>query len=249
MYKCILITGASSGIGKALAEHYASPSTTLLLTGRDEKRLEEVEKSCSAKGAVVVIKAIDVKDRVQMEKWLMEVDATHPIDLVIANAGVSSRSAFPDRDEMENVLKTNIDGVLNTILPLIPPMRDRRNGHLAVVSSLAAYKTFPGRGPYSASKAAIKMFCDDWRLSLEPFNIAVSTICPGFIKTPLTDRNAHPMPFLLEADESAHIITKGLAKKKAIIAFPTIPFIFMRFMQCLPVAVSDFFIRLGSKRV
>ncbi len=249
MYNTILITGASSGIGKALAEHYAAPHITLILVGRDKKRLQDSQELCEGKGATVVSKTIDVTDQSAMEKWINEIDKAHPIDLVIANAGVRAMQRDPDREEYNRVLKTNIDGVLNAVWPVMLRMKERKTGHIAVLSSLAAYRGFPKRGAYCASKAAIKMLCECWRIELEPYNIVVSTICPGFIKTPLTAGSKLKMPFIMEVDDAAKRIAKGLATKKAVIAFPTPVFLFVRFLQCLPVAISDYLVRRASRKV
>jgi short-subunit dehydrogenase len=247
MNNCILITGASSGIGRALSLYYASPNVTLILTGRDDNRLEEVATACTEKGANVIQKAIDVTDQKAMEEWLYEVDTKHPIDLLIANAGIRQQHNVPTRDDVTAVLKTNLDGVLNTAFPLIPLMKKRGRGHIAVVSSLAAFRAYPLRAAYTASKAAVKMFCESWRIELAPYNIAVSTICPGFIKTPLTAKNQHAMPMIMEADKAAEIIANGLAKKKAIIAFPWPMYFFLRMLQCMPTFLSDFLVRSSYK--
>lgn len=230
----ILITGASSGIGRSLAELYATDQNTLLLMGRNMENLKSIKDFCTAKGSLVHIKKMDVTDRIQMEKAILEWDQTYPIDLVIANAGVRASQADPDRDEVDRVLKTNVDGVLNSVFPLIKPMKLRRKGHIAVVSSLAAYRAFPFRGAYTASKAAVKMFCEAWRVELAPYGITVSTICPGFVETPLTANRTHSMPFIMSATDSALRIEKGLKSKMAIIAYPFPVFLTMRILQCLP---------------
>lgn len=247
MYNCILITGASSGIGQSLAEYYAAPKITLIITGRDKERLQGVQKTCEAKGATVVAKVIDVTDQAAMEAWLHKIDEKHPVDLLIANAGVRANGSDPDRAEYDKVLKTNLDGVLNTVWPIMQRMKERKAGHIAVTSSLASYRGYPKRGAYCASKAAVKMLCECWRLELEPYNIAVSTICPGFVKTRLT-AGAADLPLIMETEESAKRIAKGLAKKKAVIAYPLPVFLLVRLLQCLPVVVSDFFVRMAFKK-
>jgi short-subunit dehydrogenase len=244
----ILITGASSGIGQALAEHYAAAGTTLILSGRDKKRLEAVGKVCKAKGSTVFTQVIDVKDQQAMEKWIHAMDDQYPVDLVIANAGIRAAQEDPDLAEIKDVFQTNVDGVLNTVHPLIIRMKQRRHGHIAVISSIASYRAFPHRGAYCASKAAVKMLCEAWRMELERFDVAVSTICPGFVKSRLTAGSKHPMPFIMGADDSAIRIAKGLAKKKAIIAYPLPVFLFVRMLQCLPVFLADFIIRMGYNR-
>lgn len=245
----ILITGASSGIGQALAERYAAKGITLILTGRNADRLSAVGTNCENKGAEVLTHVLDVRNHEAMAAWIEEVDNRYPIDLVIANAGIG-RGQRPDTWETTNlILQTDLYGVLNTVLPLIPRMKERGHGHIAVISSLAAYRAFPGRGAYSASKVAVMALCEDWRIQLQPFGVAVSTICPGFVKTRLTDQNVHPMPLMMSADQAAQIIIKGLSKQKAIIAFPWISFISVKLLQILPVGLADFIVKKISTQI
>lgn len=249
MYNTILITGASSGIGKDLAESYAAPNMKLIIIGRDKNRLNETQKICEQKGATVISKIIDVTDQKAMEQWINEIDKMHPVDLIIANAGVRALLKEPDLNDSLKVINTNVNGVLNTLMPMIPLMKQRGKGHIAAVSSLGAYFVIPKRGTYSASKAAVNVLCGAWRLELEPYNISVSTICPGFIKTPLTASANFKMPMLMDVHESSKRIIKGLAKKKAIIAYPWQLLFIARMMQCLPVRISDSLVRAISKRI
>jgi short-subunit dehydrogenase len=249
MYKTILITGASSGIGKDLAESYAALGVTLILTGRDKDRLNETQKICRERGATVISKIIDVTDQKAMEKWITEVDQKNPVDLIIANAGIRALLNEPDLSEAIRVIDTNVNGVLNTIIPIIPLMKQRQKGHIAVVSSLAAYFGYPKRGPYGASKAAVKILCQAWRIELKPYNITVSTICPGFVKTPLTASINFKMPMMLDVSESSNRIIKGLSNKKTIIAYPFLSFLIARIIQCLPTQITDYLLTRSAKRV
>lgn len=242
-YQHILITGASSGLGRALALSYARAGVLLILQGRDEARLAETGDRCRAQGAEVFCRVLDVKDHAEMVAWLSEIDAQWPIDLVVANAGRSQGQSIPSFDVMDDILQTNVYGVLNTVLPLIPGMKDRRRGHIVVISSLAAFRTLPGRMIYSTSKIAVRYFCDAWRLELEKYGIKLTCVHPGFIRTPLTDQNKHPMPMMMSAENAAEIITAGVAKGKAVVAFPRILYYFMRLLNILPYQVSDFLIR------
>src|SRR5260221_12245169 len=153
-YKTILITGASSGIGQALAEQYAQKGVTLILTGRDQDRLTEIQQICALKGAQVIAKVIDVRDHKAMHAWIKDMDSHHTIDLAVANAGIGLGQRPDTWETTDEIIQTNLYGVLNTLLPLIPRMKERKSGHLAVMSSLAAFRSFPGHGPYSASKSA-----------------------------------------------------------------------------------------------
>ena len=243
----ILITGASSGIGQALAEYYAQPGVTLFLGARNKKRLIQTKRVCEAKGARVEAENIDVCDYPATAGWIKSVDDKFPIDLIIANAGISMGKKKTSRQLTEALIQTNLYGVLNTIEPIIPLMKSRKKGKIAVMSSLAAYRAFPQRGLYSATKAAVRALCDAWRLELEGDNILVSVIHPGFVKTPLVENNPYPMPFILSADYAAQKIAKDLAKGKPIIAFPKVPFYLLRFLTCMPTAFIDFLIRKFGK--
>ena len=237
----VLITGASSGIGEALARHYAAPGTTLALTGRDRERLTAVAAACSAAGAAVESAAIDVIDRDGLRAWIEGVDDRAPLDLVIANAGISAGMGARREDEAaaRRVLATNLEGVLNTVFPVMPRMIARRAGQIALVSSLAAFRGLPTAPAYSASKAAVKSLGEAWRLQLEGDGIRVSVVCPGFVTTRMTARNKFPMPFLMSAERAAEIIARGLARDVGRIAFPWPTAAVSWLMGALPGRLSD----------
>ena len=218
----ILITGASSGIGEALALEYAAPGIFLALTGRDTARLETVAAAARAKGADVEAKVIDVVDRAGMTQWLQQLDAARPLDLVIANAGVGLEGdrTLPEEEAMRGTFAINIDGVLNTVLPLLPAFRARKRGQFAIVASLASFVGLPQSAAYNGSKAAVRVWGESLRLSERRNGVAVNVICPGFVVSRMTARNTFPMPFLMSAEKAARIIKSGLARNKARIAFP-----------------------------
>lgn len=239
--RTILITGASSGIGRALALEYAAPRCFLALGGRNRERLGEVAGACKAKGASVSIGAVDVADRVAMERWVEDIDECHPLDLVVANAGISAPSGT-DRDLEEStrdVFVVNLAGMLNTVLPILPRMAERGRGQIALMSSLAGLRGLPSAPAYSASKVAVRAYGEALRARTSRDGVAVSVICPGFVRTPMTDGNGFPMPLLMEPEEAARIIREGLARNKARIAFPWLLHAAMRVMAALPPLLVD----------
>ena len=236
--KTILITGASSGIGEALARLYAMPGTVLALHGRNADRLAAVASACRDNGAEAVVASIDVTDGKAMAAWIEDVDRTHPIDLVIANAGVSG-SNDQDPNPVQTLFRVNVEGVLNTVQPVIPLMTERRSGHLALMSSLAGFRGLPTGPGYAASKAAVRSYGEGLRGALMSDGVAVSVICPGFVHTPMTAENQFPMPLVMDAERAAVIIQRGLAKKAARIAFPLRIYLAIRLLAALPQAWTD----------
>lgn len=220
--RSLVITGASSGIGAALALGYAEPGVCLALTGRDAARLAAVAERCRAAGAAVTADVVDATDRDGMAAWLRGVDDRAPVDLLIANAGISAGTGGGVESEKQarRILSVNIDGVLNSVYPLLPRMRDRRRGQIALMASQASFRGFPGAPAYCASKAAVRVFGEALRGDLAGEGIGVSVICPGFVKSRITDANGFSMPFLMEADAAARVIRRGLARNAARVSFP-----------------------------
>jgi short-subunit dehydrogenase len=222
-FSSIVITGASSGIGEALALDYAAPGVALALTGRDSGRLEAVAEACRAKGATVIAGAIDVVDRDALGRWLTDFDDAHPVDLILANAGISidkDNSSLDDFSIIRHTLDVNVGGVLNTVEPLLSRLIARKSGQIAVVSSLAGFFGLPYAASYNASKAAVRVWGESIRYVLKKDGIGVSVICPGFVTSRLTASAPFPMPFIMPAAKASAIIRKGLAANRARIAFP-----------------------------
>jgi NADP-dependent 3-hydroxy acid dehydrogenase YdfG len=219
--RSILITGASSGIGAALARLYAAPGVMLHLCGRDPARTAAIGDACRAAGARAEARVLDIGDRATAASWVEACDNAAPIDLVVANAGISSAtSGAPEGEVARRIIATNVDGVLNAVQPLIPRFKQRGRGQIAIVSSLAAFRGYRGGAAYCASKAAVRAWGEGLRGDLLEDGIAVSVICPGFVTTRMTAGDAHPMPFLMDAERAARIIRRGLARDRARIAFP-----------------------------
>jgi len=244
--KTILITGASSGIGHALATAYATRDVTLLLTGRDATRLERVASDCRTRGADVCISTVPVTDRLALADVIEKWDTAHPVDLVIANAGISGGSS--GGAGFYGILATNLDGTLHTVLPLIEKMKVRKSGQVALVSSMAGWRGMPNAPAYSVSKMAVRALGEALRPVLAADNIRVSVIYPGFIKTPLTDVNNFPMPFLMTPDKAALYIQKGLAKNRARIAFPWPMLVLSRLIAALPLWLGDYILSKAPKK-
>ncbi|MBF0374526.1 MAG: SDR family NAD(P)-dependent oxidoreductase [Alphaproteobacteria bacterium] len=235
--RSVLITGASSGIGLALAESYAAPGVALWLGGRDAARLDAVVSSCRARGAAAEGRLVDVTDREAMAAWIVACDEAAPLDLVIANAGISSGAA--GEAALRAVFACNVDGVVNTVLPALERMRPRRAGQLALMSSLAGFRGMPGAPAYAASKAAVRSWGEGLRGALMGDGIAVSVICPGFVESRITAANRFPMPFLMDAPKAAALIRRGLERDRGRIAFPFLPYAMAWLLGALPPGWTD----------
>jgi len=222
-FRCIVITGASSGIGEALALDYAAPGIALGLSGRDGGRLSKIAQACRARGAAVRADTVDATDRAAMAKWLAAFDEAHPVDLLIANAGVSLSQNDPALEAFDTVRRTmaiNFDGVLNTVEPLVGRMAARRQGQIGLMSSLAGFYGRPVSASYSASKAAVRVWGESIRFPLAKDNVGVSVICPGYVESRMSDGLTGAKPFLMRASRASQIIRRGLAHNHARIAFP-----------------------------
>ncbi len=245
----VLITGASSGIGDALAEAYAAPGVTLMLCGRDEARLEAVAGRCRARGAEVATAQFDVTDAAAAAHSVDEAASRAPLDLVIANAGISGGTEGGEgADQARRIFAVNLDGVLNTVLPAISAMQARGRGQIALMSSLAGFRGFPGAPAYCASKAAVRTWGEALRGALRGDGIEVSVICPGFVRSPMTADNPYPMPLIIDAEKAARIIKAGLARGRARIAFPwPLYFLVWAFGALSPGLTDPLFSRLPEK--
>lgn len=223
LYRNIVISGASSGIGEALALDYAAPGVALALNGRDNSRLQAVADICRAKGATVEASAIDVTDRAALTAWLVAFDDIYPVDLLIANAGISidkANTSLPDLSIVRTTMAVNFDGILNTVEPLLGRLMARRQGQIVLVSSLSGFIGLPYSAAYNASKGAVRLWGESIRYVLKKNDVGVTVVCPGFVVSRISANSPFKMPFMMSAERASSIIRKGLAHDRARIAFP-----------------------------
>ena len=220
----IYLTGATSGIGEHLAYKYAKRGAFLALSGRRKEKLSDVAKKCEEFGGKVVTYCLDVTDqhatKESIEDFLSKIPS---IDLVIANAGYGFVDQIHKGDptELNKVIDINVNGVINTVVPFMPSMIKNDKGHIAIIGSVASHFAWPGAGAYAASKHAVKALSISWRRTL-PTNVDVTLICPGFVKSEMTDSMGTMTPFMISTEDGVNRIVKALDKKKKMFIFPFI---------------------------
>jgi short-subunit dehydrogenase len=232
-----VVTGASSGIGRALARALAAEGAKVGLVARRKEQLEALAGEVAAAGGTAAVAAADVGDREQVQAAVEEVrHHLGPIDLMVANAGVGAPTLIDPLNvgDIEKMFRVNVLGVVYAIDAVLPEMLRRRSGHVAAVSSLAAYKGLPGESGYCASKAAVNTFLEGLRIQLRGRGVTVTTVCPGFVLTPMTEINDFDMPWLLQPDEAARRIVRALRRKKVVYNFPWPTTLLMKATAWLP---------------
>ncbi|PWB89526.1 short-chain dehydrogenase [Methylocystis sp. MitZ-2018] len=260
----VLITGASSGIGRALALAYAHEGASLVLLGRDAERLEGAARACLAGGAEEAETHLaDVRDREAMARIVQSAHEQRAIDILVANAGVatglSPGQLLETPEAVRAMLKINVDGVFNTVEPAILPMCARKSGRIAIVGSMAGVRALPHSPAYCAAKACVHMWADSLRAQLAAHGVHVALIVPGYVKTPMSARTIVKTPFSARAlpkkpestgveswqpgalsdQEAARIIKNGLERRRNVIAFPRYMYWAMRLFSLLPAALVD----------
>ncbi|MFT8246857.1 SDR family NAD(P)-dependent oxidoreductase [Roseomonas sp. BN140053] len=224
-YRSVLITGASSGIGRALALRCAAPGVTLHLSGRDALRLEAAAAAARARGAAVHPRLLDVRDRDGMADWIA---GAGPLDLVVANAGITAGTGggLEAAAQSRAVFATNLDGAINTVQPALaamvaqPPGPDGCRGRIAVVASMAVFIATPGAPAYAASKTAIDVWTQATGVVARDRGVRMTSFCPGYVRSAITERNSFHMPGLMTAERAAELILRGLRSGKPRVAFP-----------------------------
>lgn len=241
--RSIVITGASSGIGRALAIDYAAPGVRMALLGRDEGRLDEAAGRCRSKGAEVATASIDVRDRARMADWIRAVDDADPVDLAIAGAGVTAGLGIgrlrEDPVVVRNVIAINLIGAINTIDPVAARMCMRAHGQIAVVGSIGALRGLPSCPAYSASKAGLHAYAESLRPTLAAQGVGITIVAPGFVDTALNRDIVCPKPLMMSAERAASIIRRRLERGDAVIAFPRLLALGLQLTRLLPRRLTD----------
>jgi NAD(P)-dependent dehydrogenase (short-subunit alcohol dehydrogenase family) len=236
----ILITGAGSGIGRQLARVLAAEGASIAAVDLQSEPLARLADELTGKN--IAWKVADVTDRTQLNSAVRDLgERLGPIDLLIASAGIGIATAALDfrGEDFEAVIRVNLIGVANSVAAVLPTMIARKRGHLVGISSLASYRGLPHMAGYCASKAGVNALLDSMRVELKPYGIAVTTICPGWIRTPMTDKIATPPPDLMEVEAAVRQIVGAIRKRAPFFAFPRKSAFQVRLLRWLPCAVSD----------
>ena len=236
----VVISGASSGIGLALARHYLERGANVAALARRGSLLDELKETHPAR---VYAAALDVRDGAALQAAARDIIARNGTpDIVIANAGVSHGTLtenFADEAVFQDIMDTNVLGMVKTFQPFLAAMRAAGKGTLVGIASVAGFRGLPGSGAYSASKAAAIAYLESLRVELHGSGIKVITVCPGYIRTPMTAVNTFPMPFIIEADDAARRIARVIARGQTFAVVPWQMALAGRILKLLPNAVYD----------
>jgi short-subunit dehydrogenase len=248
----VAITGASSGMGGALAKLYAAPGRTLSLAGRNAERLAAVAEACRSRGATVDTAAVEVTDARLMDDWLERRDDSLPIDMVFANAGIGGAGVMSgprgeSGDVARHVFMVNTIGVVNAVTPLLPRMIERRRGHLVLMGSIAGAIGLPHSPAYSASKAAVRMYGDGIRRMVRHHGVRVTNVLPGFVDTPMGESLEMHRPFLWTAEQAAEKIARDVARGAAQCIFPWPLRVSTALQAFVPVPIADLVLSLAYR--
>ncbi len=234
----IIITGASSGIGRDLAIEFAKVGAHIGLIARREELLLSLINEMQVYGGKAFYAIADISNRVETNKAISKLIVNlNGVDILIANAGVGAPTLIEpfNVETQEKMIMVNLLGVIYSVEGVLQTMLTAGKGHLVAISSLAAFKGLPGESGYTASKAGVNTFLEGLRIQLRSKNIFVSTICPGFIKTPMTEINDEKdMPWLMNSQKAAEIIIKGIQNKTKVLRFPWQTSLLSRIATCLP---------------
>lgn len=242
-----VITGASSGIGRSLSVALAAQGARVGVVARRADRLDELVREVRAAGGTIAAAAADIADREQTHAAIRGLaEQLGPIDLLIANAGFGHTAGADPMNVpiLEQMVRVNLLGVAYAFEAVMAPMLARHSGHLVAISSLAAYKGLPGSAGYCATKAAVNTYCEGLRIELRSRGVAVTCVCPGFVKTEMTAEKTHPMPLLMEPDAAARHILHALRRRPSVVNFPWRMAMLMRLSRWLP----DWLVARGARK-
>lgn len=246
----IVLSGASSGIGAALAVELArTHSARIGLLARRAELLDEVAAAVREAGGDALALSCDVADAEAVAEVVATVESRFGrITHAIANAGIGE-TMFVHKAKAEpiaRVMRVNYEGATNLFAAVMPQMIEAGSGHLIGVSSIASFRGLPGSANYSASKAALSTWLEAARVELKPRGVAVTAVHPGFVRTPMTDKNNFPMPFMVPVDKAAQIITRGITRRQREINFPWQMVTLLRLVRALPGWLYDRFALMMS---
>jgi short-subunit dehydrogenase len=219
----VIITGASSGIGAALARELARAGCRLGLVARRTERLEALAADLKHEGVTVAWATADVGDREQLRQAITQLASElGPPDIVIANAALGDITPLDHLHvpQTEAMFRVNVFGVIYTFEAVLADMLQRGRGHLIAISSVAGFKGVPGAAAYSSTKAAVNAYVEALRIQFRGRGVSFTTVCPGFVRTEMTAGHRHPMPWLMDAERAASIIRRGIERKAAWVVFP-----------------------------
>ncbi len=238
-----IITGASTGIGHALAHELAKRGYDLALLARRAELLEGLASELRVHGRKAIAIACDVVDAAAVHEAVQraQTELGGTFDLAIANAGVSipSHATRFKLDDAEQMIRVNVLGLMYLYDAVIPSMVEQQSGRFVGVASIAGLRGLPTSGPYSASKAAVQAFLEAARIELKPHGVGVTIVNPGFVATPMTEKNRFRMPFLMQAGDAAAVIAKGIERGARVIEFPRPMSLLMRFVRYIPDALYE----------
>src|SRR5579872_2779863 len=235
--RVVVITGASSGIGRALAVSLARQKARVGVTARRIDLLNSLVAEVRTAGGIIEALPCDVSDRETTLKTIHALsEKLGPVDVLIANAGVGQKAGADPMNVpgLEQMVRVNLLGVAYAFEAVMDSMLARKSGHLVAISSLAAYKGLPGAAGYCATKAAVNAYCEGLRIELGNRGVAVTCVCPGFIKTEMTAGKTHAMPLLMEADAAAKRIVRALKSRPGVYNFPWRMSMMMKLTRWLP---------------
>lgn len=247
--KSIWIVGASTGIGEALAHKYVSAGWRVVISARSKDKLQAIAQQYTD-GQIEVV-PFDVTDVQQVKEAYQIVSKKDLPDTVILNAGIGIHvdAANFSREIFEKVYNVNVFGVVNCLEHILPAFIQHGAGHIAIVASVAGYRGMPGAFTYCSSKAAVINMVEGLRFDLASHNVDITVINPGFVKTPLTDKNDFPMPFLISAEKAAKYIYKGMQSRDFEITFPKRFTYMLKFMRLLPNRLYYWWMSFVSRQI